>query len=145
MNAAAPLTPNPTDTALAQTALSGLEPALKATGPVHLRVDDGAEIVVPLTALEAFAEILSTLARGDGVTVLPLHAELTTQQAADALNVSRPFLIRLLEAGEIEYRTVGSHRRVNAASLVAYQQADDARRRTAADALSAETEEQGFI
>ncbi|MGO1544345.1 MAG: helix-turn-helix domain-containing protein [Gulosibacter sp.] len=78
------------------------------------------------------------------MTVLPSQAELTTQQAADALNVSRPFLIGLLDAGQIDYRTVGTHRRVKAASLIRYLREDDVRRLAAADALSAETRELGF-
>ncbi|WP_125778310.1 helix-turn-helix domain-containing protein [Antribacter gilvus] len=138
MSAETSLVPEPADAELAQSALPELEDALKSDGPVHLRFGDGADVVVPRTALAALAEVLSSFAQGEGVAVLPVQSELTTQQAADALNVSRPFLIGLLEAGKIEYRTVGTHRRVRAASLVAYEREDSARRRAAADALTAE-------
>jgi excisionase family DNA binding protein len=85
------------------------------------------------------------MAAGQGVSVVPSHAELTTQQAADMLNVSRPFLIGLLEAGEIEYRKVGKHRRVKASSLLDYLRRDDQRRREAADELSSLTQDLGLV
>ncbi|MGH3489613.1 MAG: helix-turn-helix domain-containing protein [Actinopolymorphaceae bacterium] len=67
---------------------------------------------MPRAAVRLLARILAHMAAGRGVSVIPVHAELTTQQAADMLNVSRPFLIGHLEAGEIDYTKVGSHRRV---------------------------------
>lgn len=92
---------------------------------------------VPRAAVILLARILAHMAAGRGVSVLPVHAELTTQQAADVLNVSRPFLIGLLESGEIEFKKVGSHRRVRAESLLDYRRRDDEDRRKAADDLSA--------
>jgi len=112
---------------------------------VRLVFDDGDEtLAVPRAAVELLARILAHMAAGQGVSVVPSHAELTTQQAADLLNVSRPFLIGLLDAGQIEYRKVGKHRRVKAASLLAYLRADDQHRREAADELSALTQHMGL-
>ena len=85
------------------------------------------------------------MAAGEGVSVVPSHAELTTQQAAELLNVSRPFLIGLLEGGQIEFRKVGKHRRVKAASLMAYLANDDQQRREAADELTRLSQEMGLL
>jgi len=101
-------------------------------------------LVVPRSAVELLARILAHMAAGQGVSVVPADAELTTQQAADLLNVSRPFLIGLLDAGEIEYRKVGKHRRVRADSLLDYKRNDDQRRRKAADELTALGQEMGL-
>lgn len=105
----------------------------------------GEELTVPREAIIVLARALSHLADGHAVTVLAADAELTTQQAADVLNVSRPFLIRLLESGEIRYRMVGSHRRVDLQSLLEYKRTDDARTLRAATELSALDEELGLV
>jgi excisionase family DNA binding protein len=101
-------------------------------GVVRLRVDDerGEEtLTVPCGAVELLARILAHTANSQGVSVVPANAELTTQQAANLLNVSRPFLIGLLPTGEIEFRLVGRQRRIRAEPLLKYLRADDQRPR----------------
>jgi excisionase family DNA binding protein len=106
--------------------------------------DKKAEVVVPIEALELFVRILSELANGNAVTVLPVHAELTTQQAADLLNVSRPHLVKLLEERKIPYRMVGTRRRVAFRDLLAFKNLDDAERKKIADELAAEAQKLGL-
>ena len=110
---------------------------------VRLAVEDehGESLTIPRPAFELLARLLAHLAAGQGVSIVPSQAELTTQQAADMLNVSRPYLIGLLERGEIEYRKVGTHRRILAESLMTYMREDDRKRRAAADELTALSEE----
>jgi len=146
-----PVQPNEHDVVVAVSALSTVRRYLERHGdrPGEVRIkvdeaDDGSELVVPRGALELLARILAHMAAGQGVSVVPAHAELTTQQAADLLNVSRPFLIGLLEAGEIEYRKVGAHRRVTMSSLMDYMRRDDERRRETADELTALSQELGL-
>jgi excisionase family DNA binding protein len=113
--------------------------------PVPLgRRDDGETVTVPRAAVDLLVAVLANMAAGQGVSLVPAHAELTTQQAADLMNVSRPFLVRLLRAGDIEYRLVGTHRRIKAASLSDYMRRDDAQRRKAADELTVLTQDMGI-
>ncbi len=101
-------------------------------------------LVVPREATVLLAKILGFLASGGGVNVMPDSAELTTQQAAEFLNVSRPYLIKLLESGEIPYRLVGTHRRIRFRDLDEYKSRDDLKRRRAADELTQLTQDLGL-
>lgn len=149
-----PLQPDQQDIDVAGSALEQVRQYLERhpAGPetVRLRVEDSeagqgtSDLVVPHGAVRLFARILAHMAAGEAVSVVPMHAELTTQQAAAMLNVSRPFLVGLLEAGEIDYRKVGSHRRVTASSLLDYRRQDDQRRRVKADELVTLTQEMGL-
>ncbi|SIN67950.1 DNA binding domain-containing protein, excisionase family [Singulisphaera sp. GP187] len=98
-------------------------------------------LTIPLSALTLLRMILEEMAQGNAITLTPVHAELTTQEGADLLHVSRPFLIKLLEGGEIPYRTVGRHRRVRFDDLMAYKQLTDVARAKVLDELVSQAQE----
>jgi excisionase family DNA binding protein len=108
----------------------------------ELRGEDA--LVLPRQAVSLLAYVLSQAAAGRGVSVMPSHAELTTQQAADLLNVSRPYLIGLLETDTIPFRLVGRHRRIRWDDLMAYKRKTEAQGRAAADELAELGQELGI-
>ena len=94
------------------------------------------EVILMPALAELLIDLLRHIGNGDAVTLVPVTQMLTTQQAADILNVSRPFLVGLLEKGEIEYGLVGRHRRVKAEDLFEYKNARDSERASALDKLA---------
>ena len=109
------VTPTKADAALAKESGQKLAAHLGQTGGLRLEVKTGTtseELVLPPSALRLLVRVLAELGQGNAVTLTPLRAELTSQQAADLLNVSRPHLVKLLDEGAIPSRKVGTHRRV---------------------------------
>lgn len=107
-------------------------------------VGDGTVLDIPCTALRLLVGVLAEIADGNAVTVVPVRTELTTQQAADLLNVSRPYLVKLLDERKIPHRRVGNRRRVLLADLFDYKHRDEADRRAIADELTAEAQNLGL-
>ncbi len=110
------------------------------TTRVQLCADDAEEtkVVIPAVAFRFFVDVLAELANGNAVTVAPVHSELTTQQAADLLNVSRPYLVKLLDEKQIPHRRVGNRRKVLLTDLLDYKRRDDRHRQEILDELTRE-------
>lgn len=95
-----------------------------------------AEVVLAPALSQLLMEVLRHVGSGDAVTLVPVSQMLTTQQAADILNVSRPYLVSLLERGEIKHHLVGRHRRIRAEHLFEYKKKRDAQRAKALETLA---------
>ncbi len=108
----------------------------------QLCVHDGDErFVIPMGAMKILAEILNQMAQGNAFALMPVGYMLTTQQAADLLNVSRPYFVKLLEQGEIPFTKAGRHRRVKHEDLVAYMRKIDEESNEAMTALAKQAQE----
>lgn len=105
---------------------------------------DGEELELPDSVYALLVRIVREMDQGNGVTIFPVHAELTTQQAAGLLNVSRPYLVRLLSDGEIPFHKVGRHRRVRVEDLLAYKERRDKERRHLLSKMTREAQEAGL-
>jgi excisionase family DNA binding protein len=138
---------SPTDAETKLARESGRKLSRRQTKNLRMHLEgDGVEEVIelPASAVQLLVRILTEMAGGNAVTLVPIHAELTTQEAAQALGVSRPFLIKLLEAGTIGFRKVGTHRRILFRDLMEYKRKIDAERSKSLDALAAQAQELGM-
>ena len=136
--------PTSQESTLARTSRQLLSRYAQENQPLTLRVidaDQAEPIELPAGAVAMLMDILDAMAAGRGITLIPENAELTTVEAADILNVSRPFLIKLLEEGQIPYRKVGRHRRVRLEDVVNYKKAIDREREEVLDQLAADAQQ----
>lgn len=139
------LPPSAQEAAIARASGQLLSRYVQSKAPLKLRVTDGDQaepIELPAGAVTLLMDILEAMAAGQGVTIIPENAELTTVQAAEVLNVSRPFLIKLLDDQKIPHRKVGKHRRIRMEDVMAYKASIDAERESVLDQLAAEAQEQ---
>jgi len=138
--------PSAEDIALARESGRVLSSFLKTrseTQEFDFRDDKGAvkTVAIPTSALRLLLTVLTEIGQGNAVSIIPIHAELTTQEAADVLNVSRPFLIQLLEKGDIPFHKTGTHRRVRYQDVMAYKNNVDSARRQALEELAAQAQD----
>jgi excisionase family DNA binding protein len=140
-----PVLPTRQDAELARTS-SRLLAACIGQGPTaRVRLVDGdGEIEVPVAALRMLVDILANMAEGNAISLVPIHAELTTQQAADFLGVSRPYLVGVLEQGEIPHHKVGTHRRIFFRDLMDYRRTRMAQSQAALEALTEQAQMLGM-
>lgn len=141
------LPPSAQDAAIARVSGQLLSRYARQKRPLTLRVHDAEQersIELPAGAVALLMDILEAMASGRGVAIVPENAELTTVEAAAALNVSRPYLIKLLDEGVIPHRKVGKHRRIRMEDVMAYKARDDREREAVLDQLVGEAQEQGM-
>lgn len=139
--------PNPQDSEFAREATARIVPFVGTHKPLEVRIIDAEDqdpLVLPPGAVALLKDVLEAMAAGHSITMIPHHAELTTMEAADILNVSRPYLIKLLEQGDIPYRKVGRHRRIRMEDLMVYMEEADRNSRTAMDELVALSKDLGL-
>lgn len=142
--------PSPSDLELAKRSHHRLGAVVEGDARIELSVHpkggdkEVTAIPIPVAAYRLLLQILADMAEGNAVTVIPLHREMTTQEAADFLEMSRPSLIKLLDQGEIGFRKVGKHRRIRFLDVAGYKERSMADRHAALDELAQQAQELGM-
>ena len=142
-----PVMPAAQDVVQAQEAARALARFVAEAPKAQLSIEDPSRrihAVLPGAAVQLLQAILREMSQGHAMTLIPVHAELTTQQAADLLNVSRPYLVSLLESGAIPHRKVGTRRRVLFEHLMNYKKIEDAKRLESLNELTRQAQELGL-
>lgn len=143
-----PIVPSAQDAAIAREASRMLAPYIDHLENLRFQVGEDKKatqkLSLPASAIRLLLDLLTEMAAGNAVTLIPVHAQLTTQQAADVLNVSRPFLVNLLEEGKIPHVKVGTHRRILFEDLMRYKKSVDRERQKALDELVKQSETLGM-
>lgn len=143
-----PFLPSDEDIALAKESSRALSMVLstKAEFQTVTIQSDGEtkKVDLPVGAFRLFIDILANLSQGNAVQVVPVHAELTTQEAADLLMVSRPYLIKLLDEVQIPFRKVGTHRRIKYCDLLEFKKKEECSRDEVLDELAKQAQELGM-
>jgi excisionase family DNA binding protein len=140
------IVPTQNETKMAEDA-SRILATLSTRTELHLELQGDHErmnMVLPPNIVRVIQRVLTELAQGNAVTVMPISAELTTQEAADFLNVSRPFIVKQIEEKKIPHRKVGTHRRIRVQDLLDYKKAIDAARHQNLDDLTSEAQRLGL-
>lgn len=137
--------PSEADRSVARETSRLLAPLLKQHRSLRLQIDAARghsdTAMLPPMAVRLLVDLLAEMAKGNSVTLIPVHAELTTQEAANLLNVSRPFVVQLIKNKQLPAHKVGTHRRVRFTDLQAYKARVDAERNLALDALAQQAQE----
>jgi excisionase family DNA binding protein len=138
-----PIAPSERDIRLARESSRRLSPYIKRDLRIRIADGDGDEpdLELPAAAVHLLVYLLTQMAEGNAVTLIPVHAQLTSQQAADLLGVSRPFLVKLLDDKKIPFHKVGTHRRVLFSDLMAYKAKVDEQRHEALDELARQSQD----
>ena len=127
-----PIVPSTKEAALAEKSSRMLSDYIKSTKNPTLQFvnskKQNKKIELPSLALKLLVDILGQMGQGNAISVIPIHIELTTQEAADFLNVSRPYLVSLLKEGQIPFRKVGTKRRILAKDVIRYKTTIDKKR-----------------
>jgi excisionase family DNA binding protein len=140
-----PILPTAQDTVRAKELRGALEGRNAVSAPLRVQVDDSIVLDLPPLVARLLMDILGETAAGHAVTIIPVEAEVTTQQAAELLNVSRPFVVGLIGKGLLASRMVGNQHRLPLKDVLAYKADNRAKRHKILDEMAAIDQELGLI